>query len=98
MASLMRITPEHGVIEIGNIWLSPRLQQTREATDALFVIMRHALDELGYRRLEWKCDALNARLAARRAQARLYLRGRVPPAHGGQGPQSRHGVVRHPRS
>jgi RimJ/RimL family protein N-acetyltransferase len=69
MASLMRITPEHGVIEIGNIWLAPRLQQTREATDALFVVMRHALDELGYRRLEWKCDALNA--ASRRAALRL---------------------------
>ncbi|MFW6076242.1 MAG: GNAT family N-acetyltransferase [Hyphomicrobiales bacterium] len=69
MASLMRITPEHGVIEIGNIWFAPRLQQTREATDALFVMMRHALDELGYRRLEWKCDALNA--ASRRAALRL---------------------------
>jgi RimJ/RimL family protein N-acetyltransferase len=69
MASLMRITPEHGVIEIGHIWLSPRLQQTREATDALFVIMHHVLDELGYRRLEWKCDAFNA--ASRRAALRL---------------------------
>ena len=69
MASLMRITPEHGVIEIGHIWLSPRLKQTREATDALFVMMRHALDELGYRRLEWKCDALNA--PSRRAALRL---------------------------
>ena len=69
MASLMRITPEHGVIEIGHIWLSPGLQQTREATDALFVMMRHALDELGNRRLEWKCDALNA--PSRRAALRL---------------------------
>jgi RimJ/RimL family protein N-acetyltransferase len=69
MASLMRITPEHGVIEIGNIWLSSGLQQTREATDALFVLMRHVLDELGYRRLEWKCDALNA--PSRRAALRL---------------------------
>jgi RimJ/RimL family protein N-acetyltransferase len=69
MAALMRITPEHGVIEIGNIWLSPGLQHTREATDALFVLMHHALDELGYRRLEWKCDALNA--ASRRAALRL---------------------------
>ena len=69
MASLMRITPEHGVIEIGHIWLSPGLQRTREATDALFTLMRHALDELGYRRLEWKCDALNA--ASRRSALRL---------------------------
>jgi RimJ/RimL family protein N-acetyltransferase len=69
MASLMRITPEHGVIEIGHIWLAPHLQHTREATDALFVLMRHVMDELGYRRLEWKCDALNA--ASRRAALRL---------------------------
>jgi RimJ/RimL family protein N-acetyltransferase len=69
MASFLRITPEHGVIEIGHIWLSPGLQQTREATDALFVMMRHAMDELGYRRLEWKCDALNA--PSRRAALRL---------------------------
>ncbi len=69
MASFLRITPEQGVIEIGHIWLSPALQRTREATDALFVMMRHALDELGYRRLEWKCDALNA--PSRRAALRL---------------------------
>jgi RimJ/RimL family protein N-acetyltransferase len=69
MASLMRITPEHGVIEIGHIWLSPRLQKTCEATDALFVLMRHVMDELSYRRLEWKCDALNA--PSRRAALRL---------------------------
>ena len=69
MASFLRITPEQGVIEIGHIWLSPGLQQTREATDALFVMMRHALDELGFRRLEWKCDALNA--PSRRAALRL---------------------------
>jgi aspartyl/glutamyl-tRNA(Asn/Gln) amidotransferase C subunit len=48
---------------------APILQQTREATDALFVLMGHALDELGYRRLEWKCDSLNA--PSRRAALRL---------------------------
>jgi RimJ/RimL family protein N-acetyltransferase len=69
MASLMRITPEHGVIEIGHIWFSPALQQTREATEALFLMMRHAITGLGYRRLEWKCDALNA--PSRRAADRL---------------------------
>lgn len=69
MAAYMRITPEHRVIEIGNIWFAPALQKTREATDAIFVLMRHAFDELGYRRLEWKCDALNA--ASRRAAVRL---------------------------
>ena len=69
VASFMRITPEHGVIEIGHICLAPGLQRTRAATEALFLMMRHALDELGYRRLEWKCDALNA--PSRRAAERL---------------------------
>jgi RimJ/RimL family protein N-acetyltransferase len=59
MASFMRMTPEHGVIEIGHIWLSPGLQRTREATEALYLMMQHALTSLNCRRLEWKCDALN---------------------------------------
>jgi RimJ/RimL family protein N-acetyltransferase len=69
MCAWLRLDPPNGVIEIGHIWLSPGLQRTREATDALFVMMHHALDELGYRRLEWKCDALNA--PSRRAALRL---------------------------
>ena len=59
MAALMRVVPQHGNIELGSIWLAPGLQRTRAATEALYVLMRHALDELGNRRLEWKCDALN---------------------------------------
>jgi RimJ/RimL family protein N-acetyltransferase len=59
MASYMRVAPEHGVIEIGHIWFSPQLQRTRKATEAIFLMARHAFDDLGYRRLEWKCDALN---------------------------------------
>ncbi len=69
MASFMRIVPEHRVIEIGAIWFGPRLQRTRQATEALLLMMRHAMDDLGYRRLEWKCDASNA--ASRRAALRL---------------------------
>ena len=69
VASFMRIAPEHGVIEIGHICLAPSMQHTRAATEALFLMMRHALDELGYRRLEWKCDALNQ--PSRRAAERL---------------------------
>jgi len=69
MASYLRITPDQGVIEVGHIWLSPSLQRTREATEALYLMFRHALDELGYRRLEWKCDALNA--PSRRAAERF---------------------------
>jgi RimJ/RimL family protein N-acetyltransferase len=58
--SYMRITPEFGVIEIGNIVFGLPLQRTTAATEAIFLMARHAFDELGYRRLEWKCNALNA--------------------------------------
>jgi RimJ/RimL family protein N-acetyltransferase len=60
MASFLRMEPQHGVIEIGHIWFAPTLQRTRQATEAIFVLARHAFDDLGYRRLEWKCDSLNA--------------------------------------
>jgi RimJ/RimL family protein N-acetyltransferase len=68
MASYLNIVPRNGSIEIGHIWLAPVFQDTRAATEALFLLMRYALDDLAYRRLEWKCDALNepSRHAARR--------------------------------
>jgi RimJ/RimL family protein N-acetyltransferase len=68
VASFLRIDPPSGVIEVGHINFSPRLQQTRAATEAMFLMMRRVFDELGYRRYEWKCDSLNApsRAAARR--------------------------------
>jgi len=68
VATFMRIDPAHGVIEVGNINYSPRLQRTPAATEAMFLMMRRVFDELGYRRYEWKCDSLNApsRAAARR--------------------------------
>jgi RimJ/RimL family protein N-acetyltransferase len=69
MASYLRIAPAIGVIEIGSIWFGPALQRTRAATEAIYLLARHAFDELGYRRLEWKCDALNA--ASRRAAKRF---------------------------
>ena len=69
VASYMRIKPEIGVIEIGNITFSPQLQKTSAATEALFLFMRRVFDELGYRRFEWKCDSLNA--ASRKAAERL---------------------------
>jgi RimJ/RimL family protein N-acetyltransferase len=58
--TLMEIHPAHAHIEIGNIWFSPRMQRTRAATEAMFLLMRHAIEDLGYRRLTWKCNALNA--------------------------------------
>lgn len=69
LATFMNIVPEHGVTEIGHIWLSPQLQRTRQATEAIYLMSRHAFDELGNRRLEWKCDAANA--ASRRAAQRF---------------------------
>ncbi len=59
MASLMDIQPKVGGIEIGHIWLGPELQRTRAATEALYLMMTYAMDDLGYRRLQWKCNALN---------------------------------------
>jgi RimJ/RimL family protein N-acetyltransferase len=59
MASFMRMVPEFGVIEIGHIWFAPALQRTRQATEAIYLLAKHAFDDLGYRRLEWKCDSLN---------------------------------------
>jgi RimJ/RimL family protein N-acetyltransferase len=55
-AAFMRITPVHGVIEVGSITFSPRLKQTRLATEAMYLMARRAFDELNYRRYEWKCD------------------------------------------
>ena len=66
--SYLRIYPTAGSIEIGYIWLSPLLQRTPMSTEAMHLLMAHAF-ELGYRRYEWKCDALNA--PSRRAAERL---------------------------
>ena len=70
IASYLRITPASGSIEVGHINFSPLLQRTPGATEAMYLMMRHAF-ELGYRRYEWKCDALNA--ASRAAAQRLGL-------------------------
>jgi len=66
--TLMRITPEHGVIEIGNILWGPAIARTRVATEALYLAARYVFDELGYRRFEWKCNDRNepSKRAARR--------------------------------
>ncbi|MFW2543426.1 GNAT family N-acetyltransferase [Primorskyibacter sp. 2E107] len=57
--SLLRIDPAVGSIEAGFIHFAPRLQKTAAATEAMVLLLRHAFDDLGYRRFEWKCDALN---------------------------------------
>ncbi len=65
--SYLRINPEMGSIEVGHIKYGPQLARTPAATEAMYLLMQHAFD-LGYRRYEWKCDALNApsQSAARR--------------------------------
>ncbi len=68
-AAFMRIEPVHRCIEVGSILYAPVLQRTRGATEAMYLMARHAFEELGYRRYEWKCDALNE--ASRRAALRL---------------------------
>ena len=60
VASYLRIEPTMGVIEVGHLSFAPPLQRTAAATEAMFLMMRRTFDELGYRRYEWKCDALNA--------------------------------------
>ena len=67
VASYLRITPASASIEVGHIHYSPGLARTRAATEAMYLMMQHAF-QLGYRRYEWKCDALNApsRAAAQR--------------------------------
>ena len=69
LASYLRIVPRHGVIEVGHIHFSPMLQKTPAATEAMYLMMVRAFDELGYRRYEWKCDALNE--PSKRAAIRL---------------------------
>jgi RimJ/RimL family protein N-acetyltransferase len=78
----MSIEPDHGSIELGSIWFSPELQRTPAATETIFLLTAHAFDDLGYRRLEWKCNALNE--ASRNAALRygflyegLFLQHRV---------------------
>lgn len=68
-ASFLRIAPDQGSVEVGFIHFAPALQRTAAATEAMFLMMARAFDELGYRRYEWKCDALNA--PSRRAAERL---------------------------
>jgi len=68
-AAYLRITPENCCIEVGSILYAPKLQRTAAATEAMYLMAKHAFEDLGYRRNEWKCDALNA--PSRRAALRL---------------------------
>lgn len=82
-ASLMSNVPAHLKIELGSIWYSPLAQGTAANTEATYLMLRHLFD-LGYRRAEWKCNALNAR--SRRAALRLGFQF--------EGIQERHYIVK----
>ena len=69
MASYLRITPEHGSIEVGHINYSPILQNTVEGTETMYLMMKNAFEVLGNRRYEWKCNNLNS--ASKKAAKRL---------------------------
>ena len=56
---MMRIEPQHGVIEIGYVYWGPAISRTRVATEALYLFARHVFEDLGYRRFEWKCNNHN---------------------------------------
>ena len=57
--SLMSIRAEHGVAELGNIWYAPAAQRTKANTETCYLLLRHCFEDLGYRRMEWKCDSRN---------------------------------------
>ena len=69
LASLMRIDPKHGVIEVGGIMYSPEVQKSRIATEAMYLLASYIFESLKNRRYEWKCNALNE--PSRRAAQRL---------------------------
>jgi len=70
--ALMNIVPQHGTIELGSIYWGPAIARSRIATEAFYLHARYALDALGYRRFEWKCNDRNA--ASKRAAARFGFR------------------------
>jgi RimJ/RimL family protein N-acetyltransferase len=69
MVSFMSIVPEMRRLELGHIWYAPEYQRTQVNTEAVYLMLRETFDRLRYRRVEWKCDALNER--SRSAAVRL---------------------------
>jgi RimJ/RimL family protein N-acetyltransferase len=69
IATYLRIEPNHRVIEVGHLVFTPTLQKTAGATEAMYLMARHVFEDLGYRRYEWKCNALHS--GSRQAALRL---------------------------
>jgi RimJ/RimL family protein N-acetyltransferase len=72
MLSLLNIVPDMGRAELGHIWYSPLAQRTMVNTEATFLLLRYLFDDLGYRRVEWKCDNANER--SKQAALRMGFR------------------------
>lgn len=70
--SYMRMVPQHGVLEIGHIYFGPDISRRRIATEAVYLLLQHAFDDLGYRRVEWKCNNDNS--ASKNAAIRFGFR------------------------
>jgi RimJ/RimL family protein N-acetyltransferase len=64
MAMYSEMHPAHGVSEVGYVWFAPSVQRTPLATEALYLMLRHAFDDLKYRRMQWRCNALNEKSRA----------------------------------
>ena len=96
-SSYLRIEPAHGCIEIGHIWFGAPLQRTPAATEAIYLLARHAFDGARQPALEWKCNAANAR--SRRAAERFgfTFEGVFRQHMIVKGAQPRHGLVLDPR-
>jgi RimJ/RimL family protein N-acetyltransferase len=75
MMALIAITPVHGRVEIGYVWLTPSVHKTKVNTESQFLMLRHLFDDHDYRRVEWKCDSLNhaSRTAAALGQPHTFL-------------------------
>ena len=71
-SSFLDINPQMGVVEIGHIWFGEALQQSRAGTEALYLMIKHTMDDLNYRRMHWRCNAQNAK--SRQAARRLGFR------------------------
>jgi RimJ/RimL family protein N-acetyltransferase len=78
VVSYLNIAPADRRIELGHIWYIPAAQRTRANTEAALLLLRRAFDELGYRRVEWKCDALNARSRAAAERLGFTFEGVFP--------------------
>ncbi len=94
MASYLRITPEHGMIEIGNIWFGTPMQRTTAATEAIFLLARNAFDDARLPPARVEVQRAECAVPAGGGRFGFRFEGVFRAAHGGQGPQPRHGLVR----